>query len=171
MGCTNLTPPPEIDTLRSKKVHRSLWWMLEVMKLTGKLGCWSLRLMEFDFGIIHHPRLYLQAADVVPRLYKGGSDSSCDEKDADDNILSWSLLARDSAVWSTIDDNYSTAPPISTSKNIFDSQQTNTCCQCILKFVRAVVLVPRWAKIESYVKMHLLMGRYKLLCWKPSAER
>ena len=42
-------------------------WFKNTCK-SGRLGCWALRLMEFDFTIQHHPGAKNQVADALSRV-------------------------------------------------------------------------------------------------------
>jgi len=59
-------------TLRTD--HESLRWILNLSDASGKLQRWRLRLLEFEFDVVHRPGIKHQAADALSRLNTQGED-------------------------------------------------------------------------------------------------
>jgi hypothetical protein len=55
--------------------HQPLQWILTNSKLTGKLARWALMLSEFDFKVVHKPRVDNEM-DCLSRFPRGESDDS-----------------------------------------------------------------------------------------------
>jgi len=47
--------------------HQSLKWLMESNKLTGKLTWWALILQEYDFQVVHRPKVANLNADGLSR--------------------------------------------------------------------------------------------------------
>lgn len=49
--------------------------------LMGKLVCWCLRLLEFEFEVIHRARIKYHADDALPRIKTTGTNETFIEDD------------------------------------------------------------------------------------------
>jgi hypothetical protein len=54
--------------------HSSLQWLLNISGDNSRLVRWRLRLSEFSFEIQYKPGRTNQVADVLSRIYTGGTD-------------------------------------------------------------------------------------------------
>lgn len=115
--------------------QQALRWTLDLKESNGRRAWWKLRLMEFDFEIVHLPPLYQQAADAMYRLPKVDRKLVGEADDVEDDIPSYRILGQESeALWATEEDRV-TSLPISTSEELLEAQQMNSCCRNVVKLV------------------------------------
>lgn len=48
--------------------HNALEWLFNLTDAAGRLAPWCLRLLQFDFDVIHHAGMKFQIADALSRL-------------------------------------------------------------------------------------------------------
>lgn len=51
-----------------RNAHQTLKWILDLKETIGILARWRLRLMKFDFEVIHRPKEFAEEPDTLPRL-------------------------------------------------------------------------------------------------------
>ena len=62
--------------------HQALKWILDLKESTGRLARWRLRLMEFDFEVVHKPGAFHKAPDALSRL----PTTEVDNTEVDDEV-------------------------------------------------------------------------------------
>lgn len=67
---------PYLEGVRVRTEHSALKWILELPESAGRLMRWRLRLMEFEFYVIHRSRRAHQAPDSLARLPTDSSDTA-----------------------------------------------------------------------------------------------
>lgn len=68
--CTYL----EASRLTLRTDHHVLCWILKLADTSGKFARWRVRLLEFDFEIVHEAEIKHRAADAVSGLPTNGSN-------------------------------------------------------------------------------------------------
>lgn len=81
--------------------------------------------MEFDFEILHRPRLYRPAADAMSRLPQADIGSPSKDKGVDNDIPTYCVMEQESDVCSTSDDEDFTVLTMSKPKDLLDDQPTD----------------------------------------------
>lgn len=113
--------------------HQTFRQILDLEKSTREIARWRVRLVEFNFEIVHNPGLYVQAAAAMVRLSKTGTNSPNDEQEFDNDNPTFLTVEQEPSTHSTTVEDYCTTLTIPTAKNLSGSPQTNTYFQPILK--------------------------------------
>lgn len=72
--------------------HFSFRWVLSLADSTPRLKWWKLRLLDFDFEVLHRAGIKYQAADALSRVCIKGSDKSPLEYDIPGFLLDTPMI-------------------------------------------------------------------------------